>query len=657
MRNWKNLAPLAVIFAILAALVVLKQVQDRPVAIEDHLRERMTALVPETVSTGAVTKLELYAGGAPEDRVVLERDAEDPNVWRVASHYNAPANLEKIEEFVTKLSELRGELRARDVTGDDLSEFELADGEAFHVLAYTGETDAPAAHVLSGRAPRSGQVFVRTVDDSTVYVGDVNFRREAQIWSDDIAQAPQPAPWTDTEIVQVERDDVVRLALTMPDKELVFEKREKPSEDAEDEGEALVPPAEPEYEWVLAQGGMPGQDFKRTGLDSALNVLNPLNASEIVDPDTLEEWGLAEPGFKCVVTLDGGANEIVIEGGRPESGPDGYVRLADAADPVVYKLSSYNFGRLFPKGSDLFDLQSLSLDRDSVTRIEMDLPEAEVVLVKEEDAWTVAQPAADLDVDTTAITTLAGALAGWKASDYTDAAPLGEPVRRVSFTMDDGESHVLEIGGPSKAIEGNYARLDGGDVVAMSRGDVAKVLVEPRNLYRRALLAAHAVEIEAITITPETGPAIALARDEDGAWLLDGAEADADAAESLAEVIAGLQAEDILFEKTASDFEPQTSITVTFEDGTVQTLMLGAETEDGTELMMEGKASVFLITRNDANALTPSRETLEIEEPEPDTEDPDESAVARDAAAAPADEDEDEDAAAPQDAEQDEEGA
>lgn len=629
MRKWKNLVPLVVILAILAALVVLKQVQNKPVAIEEQLKQKVTALIPESVSAGAVTRIELYTGGKPDEKLVLQRDAGDPDTWRVASHFDAPAKEDKIEEFLEKFTGLQGEFRAADVTGDDLSEFELADEEAFHVLAYTDDTENAAVHVLAGKAPKPGQVFVRTEDDDTVFLADVNFRREAQIWSEEDDAVPEPGAWEDKDILKVDKEEIMKVAVTMPDKELVFEKREKPAEkeegeDAEkpegEEGAEDTPAAEettPEYEWVLASGGVKGQEFQETGLNSLLGAFNPLSATEIVDPAKLEEWNLATPGFKCVLTLKDKEEQIVLEAGRPESSADGYVRLAGAEEPVIYKVSSYNFGKVFPKGSDLFDLQSLSLDKEKVTRIEMELPEAKVVLAKEAGNWTVAEPAADLDVNTTTISTLAGALAAWKASDYTDSASLGTPARKVTFTMEDGQAHVLEIGGPSKSIDGNYARLDGGAIVAMTKGDVGKVLVEPKNLYKRALLAKDAADVQAVTITPASGAPMTLTRNEDDLWMLGGAEANQDAAEAVAEALADLQADEILFGTTPEGFEAQVTVEVTMDDGK-HTFLLGSETDAGRQLVMDNKTSVFVITKEDAAALTPSADSLKKPEPEPE---------------------------------------
>ncbi len=630
MRKWKSLAPLALILAILAALVVLKQVQNRPVAIEERLQAKVTPLVPETITRGAVTRVDLYAGAKPDEKVTIERDAGDPNVWRVTSHFNAPAKKDKIDTFLDKLTDLQGEYRAGDVTGDDLNDFDLAEDAAFHVLAYTDDPDAAAVHILNGKAPKSGQIFVRAADENTIYVADVNFRNEAMIWTGEADAAPEPGPWEDMDVVKIDSEDITRVAVTMPDKQLVFEKREKPVETKEGE-EAAEPPA-PVYEWALASGGVAGQTFKQPGLDALVRAFDPLSAAEIVDPEKLEEWNLASPGFKCVLTLKDD-KEVVLEGGLPEASADGYVRVAGASEPVVYKLSSYNFGKVFPKGSDFFDLQSLALDTETLTRIEMELPGTRAVLAKEGADWAVIEPVAELEADSTAISTLSGALAAWKASDYTDSAALGEPLRKITFTASDGASHVLEIGGPSRSIDGSYARLDGGPVVAMTKSDVGKILVEPRNLYRRALLEKIADDIQSVTLTPSGGSPLVLTRNESGAWMLGDAEADPETAGDLAETIADIQAEDILFGKSSADFVPQTTVDVTVKTGEAYRLVLGPETDAGTEFLMEGKASVFVMAKEDASALTPSADALK--KPEPAAADvPEESAPAEESPAA-----------------------
>ena len=73
--KWKNLLPLIVILAILVVLVVLKQKQEKPITIVDQVQ--LTPLLPEGLKPADLAKVELYAGAAADDNVVLARSADD----------------------------------------------------------------------------------------------------------------------------------------------------------------------------------------------------------------------------------------------------------------------------------------------------------------------------------------------------------------------------------------------------------------------------------------------------------------------------------------------------------------------------------------------------------------------------------------------------
>ena len=107
--NKKTLLVLAGILIVLVALVVMKKQAEAPPSITEQVK--LTSLVPDGVTKAAVTRLELSNGGAPVEKVVLERDSEDPDVWRIASQFNAPGNVEKIEEYLDNAVALQGETR------------------------------------------------------------------------------------------------------------------------------------------------------------------------------------------------------------------------------------------------------------------------------------------------------------------------------------------------------------------------------------------------------------------------------------------------------------------------------------------------------------------------------------------------------------------
>jgi uncharacterized protein DUF4340 len=645
--KWKNLVPLIVVLAILVALVVLKKTQDKPVDMIAQVK--LAALTPEGFTLGDVAKVELHAGSAPEDILALTRDAEDPDVWRVTSHFNAPADEDKVVEFIEKLVALKGETRARGASDDSLKEYNLGDEAAFHVQAFGKDAEKAEVHILVGKAPDQKQVFVRVDGSNDVYVSDVNFRSQAGVRGEE-AKVPEADTWLDKEIVNIEQDTITKVALTTPDKSLVFEKHEKKVEAKEEEkkdgekaeGEEAAEAEEPEveYEWALASGG-PGGPHKQSGLDTLLRGLAPFKATSVVDPAKKADWGLEAPAFKAEISVDGQEAATVIEAGRPDPAGNGYVRVAGAAEEVIYELSSYTFDKLFPKGTQLFDVPAPALEKDKLVRVEITQPEGRVVFVKEGEAWKVAEPVADLPVVDSAITTAVDALAALRVTDYADSAKgtgLDKPLRKLVVTKADGKSHTIAIGGASKSVDGSYAQFDGGPVIVLGKTDIDKLAAAPKDLYERSLLDISEDDIANVTIVRGAETVAVTRKGDDWTLTLAGAEsaANAEAADVLVTAIADLQASDILFGKAAIDGDPFATLTCTMKDGAQHVFTIGAKKDAGHEVALAGKAQIFLVSALDVDELLPAADSLKKPEPKPEPEPAEEKKDEADPAAAPA---------------------
>jgi hypothetical protein len=140
----KRLLPLVVILIVLGVLAVLfKRPPTPPQLAEEVGLER---LVPPTLHTDSITGFELYRGAQPQEIVRLrQRDG----AWVVTSRFDTPGNSTKIQQFLTQLSTLQGELRA-DSTAL-LGDFQLTDEQALHLKVYTDTPDKPALYLLVGK--------------------------------------------------------------------------------------------------------------------------------------------------------------------------------------------------------------------------------------------------------------------------------------------------------------------------------------------------------------------------------------------------------------------------------------------------------------------------------------------------------------------------
>ncbi len=621
----KSVIILAVVLAALVAFIAVKKRSEKPVSIVEQAK--LARLLPEGLSTGDIGKLELYRGEAPDKKVVLSREGD---VWTVPSQYNAAGDAKTIDEYLGKLTALQGEPRTADVAEADLETYELSDAKAFHVVGYKSGVAEPAFHVLVGKSPRYQQVFMRRADGKDVYVSDVDFRQEAGV-------SPVATPmstsgsgdqaamhWVKKEVISVAKDEITKVELSTPDKKLVFERHEKPAaapaeSSAGPEGTAGKAP---EFEWKLTQGGPASAagTFKKAGLENLLSAFGPLNATNVVDPSKTAEYGLTPPAFTCALTVNGQEKPIVIEGGRPDLKADGYVRVAGSKGEFVYSVAAITFDRLFPRGNTLFDLPSIAVDQNQVSRIELTQPEGNLVATRKDGEWTLEQPAASLPVQSTTLDSIARTLAAWRAADYAyseAATGLDAAARVAKFTDASGKTHTLRVGNAAAGFDGYYARIDDNpQPLAMSRTDYDSVFVAPKFAYQLDLLELIAENIEKVALDRPEG-AVTLARNgEDWTLTVNGNPEPVDkaAAEAWINALAALQANDIVFGKKALDGAPTATMTIGLKDKQQHVIRFGARSDKGQPILVDGKSDVLLLSVPDSVAVLPPADSLKKKE-------------------------------------------
>ncbi len=647
----KYVTPLAVLFVVLLALVVVKQMTKPKYNITDQVK--LTALVPEGLNQADIAKLELYSGAKADDKVTIQRSDADPNVWWVTSHFNAPADKDKIEGFIDKALKLKGEVRDKGAGDATLEAYDLKDDKAFHVKGYKkGDTNA-AVDVLVGKAPAMEQVLMRAANSTDVYLLDTNLKREAGVFQDEPETAPKPDTWLKKEVVNIAKDTISKIVVTTPDKRLVIakEKKEVPVEDAakpadatadakpkageplaaaaakeaekkEGETKDAKPATKTEVKWVLVEGGT-GLDIKQSGIENLAGAFTTVTASDVVDPAKLADWGLETPQFSCAITVEGKEGDVVIEGGRPDPNGDGYVRVASANKEIIFKLSKYVFEKVFPKGTDMFTLKGLTLDKAQIGKIDLTQPSGAISVTKQGEDWVIGAPAADMKPQKSTLDAIENGLSTWTPSDYADkpdGAGLEAPTHTAVVTLASGEQHTLALGAPSKGIAGQYARLDNApNVLVMSKGDVDRAFPPAKDIYQRQLLDIDEEEINSISVQRATD-SFQIARTADG-WTLtiDGATAqpEQEKCEDLVSSVADMEASDILFGQPDLTGEPIATLHCVMKDGADHVFRFGPDENGSHALALSGKAQIFRVEKLTADEALVAGSSLKKPEPEP----------------------------------------
>jgi uncharacterized protein DUF4340 len=323
----KRLLPLVVILIVLGVLAVLfKRPPTPPQLAEEVGLER---LVPPTLHTDSITGFELYRGAQPQEVVRLhKRDG----AWVVTSRFDTPGNSTKIQQFLTQLSTLQGELRA-DSTAL-LGDFQLTDEQALHLKVYTDSPDKPALYLLAGKGS-GGNGFVRRAGEGRVYNVNVHVQSLAGLSSGTAEQALSAKPWLDLRIQNIPKEQIAAVELYSPTRALRFTTQPAAAAGGTDASQTSAAPPAPAWKMVAPELTY---SVKPDAVEGLVTTLRTLQADDVVDPAKSAEYGLDAPPYRAILTVQPSGQEarqaaVLIGNEVPEKGGSRYARLG-ATGPV-----------------------------------------------------------------------------------------------------------------------------------------------------------------------------------------------------------------------------------------------------------------------------------------------------------------------------------
>jgi hypothetical protein len=472
----KRLLPLLVILIVLGVLAILFKRPPVPTQLAEEVG--LERLVPQTLHTDSITGLELYRGAQPQESVRLrQRDG----VWVVTSRFDTPGNSTKIQQFLTQLSTLQGELRADSVAL--LGDFQLTDEQALHLKVYTDTPDKPALYLLAGKGS-GGNGFVRRAGEGRVYHVNVHLQSIAGLSSGTTDQTLSAKPWLDLHIQNVPKEQVAAVELHSPTRDLRFTTQPVAAAGGTDASQTSS--VSPAPAWKLIAPEL-AYSVKPDAVEGLVTTLRTLQGDDVADPAKSAEYGLDEPPYRAVLTVQPSGQEarqatVLIGNEVPEKSGSRYARLGETGP--VYVVPQWTVQRLFPTLGTLLDLRMLQVPPEEVIRLTLHEGSESWNLERQAPAAATSgetpEPTAtwkfvgmpDVTVDETAVTSLLGATAQLNADDLPPSPPsqtgLAQPPWQVFLTRRDGRTDRLALGQAVKQDSGSYYA---------SRGDTAEVFI------------------------------------------------------------------------------------------------------------------------------------------------------------------------------------
>lgn len=292
-------------------------------------------IVEGQLSTAEVFGLQIYKG-EPSNGFQLAKRGED---WVLTSHYDAPANENKLRSLLGNLESASAEVRSS--SESVLADYALEDSTALHLLI-KDESGAEMLHLLVGERSGPGG-FVRREGSSEALRADHNFLADFGVFGEEIT-VPQATTWMDLVAFSAQRDSVESIELSWTDGRLRMAK-EFAAADAPDSNAA---PAEPQqYEWRVSE---PSNFMaKKTTADGILGSVCSVRARDVAgrfDASIAGEWGLGEAASRATVHLSNGESKTLLFGSDLEDDAE-QLYFHVEGDDLVWILPGYLRGNVF----------------------------------------------------------------------------------------------------------------------------------------------------------------------------------------------------------------------------------------------------------------------------------------------------------------------
>ena len=324
-----------VLFAcLLVGLIVIYVVQKRSAKIEVVSSGIERLLSGRDIDK--VSEIRVYWSGQQPGLVLRRNDKS----WTLPNYFDAPGNSQKIESFLQDIENLRGEKRAS--SKEVFATFGVEDDKAL-TLEFLSKDGEPLFVILAGKqGPMGGGGFIRFKDQVEVYLAEKNLLASFGIFGED-RKAPQPKLWAGLKVLQTPKDSWRSVELIQPGASFAFAKQQKPegAKPEEKAPEAASQPPAPEV-WLQQQPENP--KLEEGKIQSSLNALANLQATQLADPAQADAYGLNAPAYQAKITLnDGKTVQLLIS--QPEGKGPVYAKLENAKE--IYELTEGNLQSIF----------------------------------------------------------------------------------------------------------------------------------------------------------------------------------------------------------------------------------------------------------------------------------------------------------------------
>lgn len=310
-------------------------------------------------------------------------------------------------------------------------------------------------------------------------------------------------------------DDVARVTLTYPDREIVVERKDGA--------------------WKLTAPIEAAAD--ETAVTNLVRAVADCEVKKTIDdpPEDLSPYGLEPPKVTVSVKLKDRDLPAIRVGKTTPVGFSTYLQRAD--EKKLYLTTSAFQSGMDKQVKDLRDKKILDLDEETVRLVMLQRPAGSVALRKDDGGWHVVEPVA-YDADQEAVRRFLSALRSLRAKDFpseddADLTPFGLDHPRLTIELATAEdaAPMRILFGKESDDKSVYVKIgDRPTIYAVGEWAYRDADKNVNDFRDKKILPAEAAEVREIRVARADGETFALARGKEGAWSMKDRDTPPDAA-------------------------------------------------------------------------------------------------------------------------------
>lgn len=355
---------LAIVLGVLLSAVIFQKTRKPP-----ELQTQTYSTLGFDFDATQAAKIVIQKG---TDEKLVELSKEE-NIWRVTNFLNVSADQQKIENFLKRIQEAKGELRAKDKSL--FSEFKIGDEEAFQVIVL-GPNGEMLSHLLIGSKWVGGNAsFVRKSGADDVYYAQVNLFGSMGFYGDPEKETPKSDHWVSLKPLNLNPDQLEGLEIRrlVGGKETISASVLRETDPADSS----------KKKWKYTRTDVPfALDAEK--VKQFLTTASNWYASKALNPNE-KDYGFVKPTAQVKLVFEG-QKEVMITAVQESEGTSVYVQIT--GEPAVYEYSSSFLKHLESDDSKFFVNNPLAIESaDKVEKLTIKTPERSLNFSPKEKKW------------------------------------------------------------------------------------------------------------------------------------------------------------------------------------------------------------------------------------------------------------------------------